>query len=82
METPHNPNAKPGERGYLSQGQLGRKYGKREGLAKRLEEHADRLAYDKTSPWLGMGLYDDLRAAAAVLAGRPIVEPKTQEYDL
>lgn len=88
METPHNPNAKPGERGYLSQGyEKSRPYGRPEGLADRLAEHAEKLAKDKSTPWLGLGLYDDLRAAAAVLKGQPVphphCEPKPKmEFDL
>lgn len=90
METPHNPNAKPGERGYLSQGyEKSRPYGRREGLADRLADHAEKLAKDKSTPWLGLGLYDDLAAAAAILAGRepphPKCEPDTKpkmEFDL
>lgn len=48
-----------------------RDYGKPEGVADRLDEHAERLAKDKSTPWLGMGLYDDLRAAASVIRGKP-----------
>lgn len=83
-ETPHDPNAKPGERGYLSRGyEKTRPYGKAEGLADRLEEHAQRLATDKSTPWLGLGLYDDLRAAIAVLKGQPVPPPAPKmEFDL
>lgn len=49
-----------------------RKFGQKDGLSARLDEHAERLAKDKSTPWLGLGLYDDLRAAAAVLDGRPV----------
>jgi len=67
-----------------------RKFGQRDGLAARLDEHAERLARDKSTPWLGLGLYDDLRAAAAALAGKPLPrpidgkpeQPKTLEFDL
>lgn len=47
-----------------------RKYGKTKGLADRLDEHAERMARDRRSPWLGLGLYDDLIAAASVLRGK------------
>lgn len=58
-----------------------RKYGKTEGLADRLDEHAERMARDRRSPWLGLGLYDDLLAAAAVLRGK--TPPKdNMEFDL
>jgi hypothetical protein len=58
-----------------------RKYGKTEGLADRLEDAAERMAKDKRTPWLGLGLYDDLIAAAAVLRGK--TPPKENvEYDL
>jgi hypothetical protein len=41
-------------------------------LANRLEEHAESLARNKSLPWLGLGLHNDLRAAAAVLRGQPM----------
>lgn len=53
-----------------------RKFGQKDGLADRLDAHAERLAKDKSTPWLGLGLYDDLRAAAAVLDGRPLPAPR------
>lgn len=52
-------------------------YGKAEGLADRLDGLADRLAKDKTFPWLGSGIYDDLRAAACAVRGEPIQEKST-----
>lgn len=58
-----------------------RKYGKPEGLTERLENWADRLGSDKSLPWAGLGLIDDLRAAAQRISGKP--EPKKAvEYDL
>jgi hypothetical protein len=58
-----------------------RKYGKRDGLADRLEEAAERMAKDKRTPWLGLGLYDDLIAVVAVLRGE--TPPKENlEFDL
>lgn len=60
-----------------------RRYGKEEGLADRLDDHAERMAKDKRTPWLGLGLYDDLRAAACKLRGQPVPPPKpTLEFDL
>lgn len=58
-----------------------RPYGKSEGLADRLDAAAERMAKDKRSPWLGLGLYDDLIAAAAVLRGKTPPK-KNMEYDL
>lgn len=91
MEAPHDPNAKPGERGYLGPGwdQI-RSYGKPEGLADRLLEHIEKLGTDKTLPWVGLGLIDDLRCASEALragyAGKgfpakPSTPPKL-EFDL
>lgn len=57
-----------------------RQYGKREGLAARLLEHIERLGKDKTLPWVGLGLIDDLRAASAAISGK--TEKKIVEYDL
>lgn len=86
MEAEHNPNAKPGERGYLGPGwDKTRPYGKPEGLAERLLEHIHKLGTDKTLPWVGLGLIDDLRAASAAISGKPveIEQPKpTMEFDL
>lgn len=66
-----------------------RKFGQKDGLADRLDAHAERLAKDKSTPWLGMGLYDDLRAAASVIRGKPQtfdygreIEKPTLEFDL
>lgn len=80
MEAEHDPNAAPGQRGHMSKYQS--PYGKREGLADRLQEHARRLATDKTTPWLGLGLYEDLIAAISALRGEPEEKPKAAEYDL
>lgn len=67
-------------------------FGKEEGLSARLEKWANDLGKNRSYPWVGLGLIEDLRAAAAVLDGRPIPidpykgmpddEPITQEYDL
>ena len=78
METPYDPNALPGQRGYMSRYESN--FGKREGLADRLDAAAEVLAKDRTTAWLGLGLYKDLIAAASALRGEP--EKTTTEYDL
>lgn len=51
-------------------------FGKEEGLSKRLDKWATDLGRQQTYPWVGLGLIADLRAAAAVIDGRPIpVDP-------
>lgn len=45
-------------------------HGKAAGLSKRLLKFAETLASDKRYPWLGLGLIDDLRAAAAIVEGK------------
>lgn len=68
MEAPHDPNALPGQRGYLGPGwDKIRPYGKPEGLADRLLDHIEKLGRDKTLPWVGLGLIDDLQAASDAL---------------
>lgn len=58
-------------------------YGKSERLADRLDDWRHRLGTDKSLPWPGNGLLDDLKVAAATLRGEKIPEPtKTVEYDL
>lgn len=60
-------------------------YGKTEGLSKRLDKWASDLGKNSTYPWVGLGLIADLKAAAAVIDGRPIPDedqepaPKTPE---
>lgn len=60
-------------------------HGKAEGLGERLQKFSDQLATDRNIPFAGLGIIEDLRAAAALLEGRPL--PKTSsaeelEYDL
>lgn len=43
------------------------KYGRREGLDKRLAYWANQLGRDRQYPWVGTGLIDDLKAAAEAL---------------
>lgn len=64
-------------------------YGKPEGLPERLDRWAADLGNTHKYPWLGLGLIADLKAAAAVIDGRPIPaedeEPaptKSMEFDL
>lgn len=52
-------------------------YGKAEGLADRLEEWVTRISRDKTLPWPGLGIIDDIRAAAATIRGEPLPNPYT-----
>jgi hypothetical protein len=61
-------------------------YGKAEGLSTRLDKWASDLG-KHSFPWLGLGLIHDLRAAAALLDGRPVpIDPYEEqpepEYDL
>lgn len=46
-------------------------YGKPEGMADRLREHVRRLGTDKSLPWVGLGLCDDLMKAAEMIDGKP-----------
>lgn len=50
-------------------------HGKAAGLSQRLNRFADGLCQDRRYPWAGTGLVDDLRAAAALIDGKPL--PKT-----
>jgi len=62
-------------------------YGKPEGLSDRLRKFADQLGKGNL-PWLGLGIIDDLKCAAAVIDGQPTPLTsdeefaKEQEYDL
>lgn len=79
MDTPHDPKALPGQRGYM--GRYESQFGKRAGLAERLDAAADVLATDRTTAWLGLGLHKDLKAAASALRGEP-EKTQAQEFDL
>jgi hypothetical protein len=70
-------------------------FGKREGLEKRLAMWANQLGRDKSYPWVGLGLIDDLKCASRELGGDPdkqypdmrkpapaAPEPAKVEYDL
>lgn len=46
-------------------------FGKREGLEKRLAMWANQLGRDKSYPWVGLGLIDDLKCASRELGGEP-----------
>lgn len=72
-----------------------RAFGKPENLEKRLAMWANQLSMDKSYPWVGLGLIDDLKCACRVLGGDPdkqfpdmrksAVKPepaKSMEYDL
>jgi hypothetical protein len=55
------------------------KYGAREGLADRLEEWKHRFGTDRSLPWPGLGLLEDLQAAADALNGKPEKPQPTPE---
>ena len=55
-------------------------FGKAEGLPERLERFASELSKDRRFPWMGTGLIDDLHAAAALIAGRPL--PMTMDEEI
>ena len=64
-------------------------HGKAAGLSERLLKFADTFASDKCYTWLGLGLIDDLRAAAAIVEGKDppptldeIEAAKQLEWDL
>lgn len=68
-----------------------RAFGKPENLEKRLAMWIAQLSTDKSFPWVGLGLIDDLKCACRMLGGDPDKrypdmrkpEPaKTVEYDL
>lgn len=70
-----------------------REFGKVQGLGRRLAMWANSLGRNKTYPWLGLGIVDDLKAAARELGVDPDklypaeiydhrAPPKIQEYDL
>ena len=47
-------------------------YGQSKGLPDRLDKWADDLSGDRQLPWMGLGIIADLRAAAAILNGKPV----------
>ena len=55
-------------------------YGSPEGLSVRLREWSERLGKDRQFPWVGLGLFKDLEAAANILEDKPTA-PK-MEFDL
>lgn len=62
-------------------------FGKEDGLSQRLDKWVTDLSRNHSYPWVGLGLIADLRAAAAVIDGRPIpIDPYEEqpepEYDL
>jgi hypothetical protein len=56
-------------------------HGKAAGLSDRLSKFAEMLASDKRYPWLGLGIIDDLRAAAAVIDGRAVPPTMLEEME-
>jgi hypothetical protein len=70
-----------------------RAFGKPEGIEKRLAMWQKQLSMDKSFPWVGLGLIDDLRCACQMLGGdpdkkypdmrkQPSEPAKAMEYDL
>jgi len=55
-------------------------YGNPEGIAERLREWAERLGKDHRFPFVGLGLFKDLEAAANILEGK--ASPPPMEFDL
>lgn len=57
-------------------------FGKVDGLSARLDKWAADLSKNNSYPWVGLGLIADLKAAAAVIDGRPVpVDPDNQEKE-
>ncbi|MFL6707950.1 MAG: hypothetical protein ACJ8HI_07065 [Massilia sp.] len=48
-----------------------RAFGKPEGIEKRLAMWQNQLSRDKSFPWVGLGLIDDLKCACRMLGGDP-----------
>lgn len=71
-----------------------RAFGKPENIEKRLAMWVAQLSMDKSLPWVGLGLIDDLKCACRMLGGdpdkryadmrnpKPAPEPAKVEYDL
>jgi hypothetical protein len=60
-----------------------REFGQREGLSERLRDWRTRLGKDKSLPWVGLGLLDDLVAAADALDGAdPEPEPEPEDWEI
>lgn len=51
-----------------------RAYGQPRGLGKRLADWADRMGRDKSLPWAGLGILEDLKLAAKALNKREWLE--------
>ena len=56
-------------------------HGKAAGLSERLLKFADTLSKNKSYPWIGTGIIDDLRAAAAVIDGRTVPPTMLEEME-
>lgn len=50
---------------------IDRCFGQPEGIEKRLAMWANRFSMDKTYPWVGLGVIDDLECASRMLGGEP-----------
>lgn len=51
--------------------QKDRCFGKPEGIEKRLAMWVTRFSMDKSFPWVGLGVIDDLKCACRMLGGDP-----------
>lgn len=56
-------------------------FGKTEGLGKRLAMWANSLGRNKMYPWIGLGIVDDLKAAARALGEDPDALYPTEIFD-
>lgn len=79
----------------MSDYEKNRAFGKPENIEKRLAMWVTQLSMDKSFPWVGLGLIDDLKCACRMLGGdpekryadmrnpKPALAPvKVTEYDL
>lgn len=57
-------------------------FGKVDGLSARLDKWAADLSKNISYPWVGLGLIADLKAAAAVIDGRPVPEDLFEEKEV
>lgn len=57
-------------------------FGKVDGLSARLDKWAADLSKSGSYPWVGLGLIADLKAAAAVIDGRPVPEDPFEEKEV
>lgn len=58
-----------------------RRYGKIAGLRERIDEWMHDLSHDKSLPWVGLGLIDDLEAMARFMDGERTDPAPVEEED-